>query len=118
MKLNNEFMKLVMQTGDESFLVEAICKTQGEANVFCNLNPNWGVIAESGDGLIFLANIMPCRSVKVHFEDGNTITTRINGTVEAIKKYYVGRFFTFGTCEENEKSVKAIRVEFLDNKVV
>jgi|SRR5579862_64519 len=116
MRLNNEFMKLVIQTNDESFIVEAICKTQREANIYCSLNPNWGVITE-GEGFIFLADIRPCRKVKVTFEDGNTIITRINGTVADIKKYYIGGTFNVGS-PGNDNNQKATRVEFLDTKSV
>ncbi len=53
--------------------------------------------------------------IRVHFEDGNTITTAINGTRAEIEDYYVGKRFQFGDTEEcpRDKMVKAVRVEFL-----
>lgn len=54
------------------------------------------------------------RCITVHFEDGNHLTTNINGTNQEIEKYYIGQFFDFGDSEEHPSSklVKAIRVDF------
>lgn len=54
------------------------------------------------------------RHITVHFEDGNTVSTNINGTDQEIEKYYVGKSFDFGDTEEcpRSKLVKAVRVEF------
>jgi hypothetical protein len=52
------------------------------------------------------------RSIRVHYEDGNVVPTEINGTEEEINDYYVGKYFNFGV--EDDKMVKAVRVEFLD----
>lgn len=52
------------------------------------------------------------RTVKVTFEDGNCLTTGINGTVEEIRKYYVGNIFNLGTVED--RMVKATGIEFLE----
>jgi len=56
------------------------------------------------------------RAIRVTFEDGNTIETNINGTDEAIRRYYIGQEFQFGDTEEHpkDKLVKAVDVEFLD----
>lgn len=55
------------------------------------------------------------RSVIIHFEDGNTIPTDINGTEEEINDYYLGKYFNFGDSnDDRDKMVKAVRVEFLD----
>lgn len=53
--------------------------------------------------------------IKVYFEDGNTLTTKINGTKKEIEKYYIGQAFQFGDTEEcpKDKLVKAVKVEFL-----
>ncbi len=53
--------------------------------------------------------------IRVHFEDGNTITTSINGTRAEIEAYYVGKAFQFGDTEEcpRDKMVKAVSVDFL-----
>lgn len=55
------------------------------------------------------------RTIRVTFEDGNTITTNINGTDEEIRRYYIGQSFNFGDTQEHpkDKMVKAISVEFL-----
>jgi hypothetical protein len=55
------------------------------------------------------------KTIKVTFEDGNTIITSINGTVFEILSYYIGRYFQFGDTKEypGDKMVKAIKVEFL-----
>lgn len=51
------------------------------------------------------------RIVKVYFEDGDNLTTSINGTVEEVKRYYIGNTFNRGIAID--KMVKAVRVEFL-----
>lgn len=53
------------------------------------------------------------RTIKVTFDRGNTITTSINGTPDEIRKYYIGKSFTFGD-DETEWTEKAVMVEFLD----
>ena len=50
------------------------------------------------------------KTVKVVFEDGNSLTTDINGTDEEIRQYYIGQSFEF---DENKPMVKAVSVEFL-----
>lgn len=54
-------------------------------------------------------------SVKVTFEDGNTIVTDINATLEEATEYYVGQSFQFGDTEAcpHDKLVKAVSVELL-----
>jgi len=56
------------------------------------------------------------RPIRVHFEDGNTLETCINGTPPDILNFYIGQPFQFGDTEEcpRDKLVKAVRVEFLD----
>lgn len=51
------------------------------------------------------------RQIKVYFEDGDTITTEINGSKQEIKDYYIGKPFEL---DELKPSVKATKVEFLD----
>jgi hypothetical protein len=55
------------------------------------------------------------KTAKVYFEDGNTLTTSINGTNKEIEAYYIGKSFQFGDTEEkpNDYMVKAVKVEFL-----
>jgi len=52
-------------------------------------------------------------AVKITFENKETITTRINGTIEGIKKYYLGKYFNLG--KEKDDMQKAIKCEFLKN---
>ena len=55
------------------------------------------------------------RAIRVTFEDGNTIETNINGTMEEIRAYYLGQSFQFGDTEEHpgDKLVRAVAVENL-----
>ena len=52
---------------------------------------------------------------KVTFEDGNTLTTSMNATLEEAQKYYIGTPFQFGDTDEcpHDKLVKAVKVEQL-----
>ncbi len=52
------------------------------------------------------------KTYKITFEDGNTMTTGFNGTLEAAKSYYVGQKFQFGDTEENPRDlmIKALTV--------
>jgi hypothetical protein len=51
------------------------------------------------------------RSVKVTFENGETIDTSINGTDEEIKNYYkVGKEFNIGHNEDNMQKVKSVDI--------
>lgn len=56
--------------------------------------------------------------VIVLFEDGNTIRTSINGTLDDAKNYYLGKRFNFGDNEEcpKDKMVLAISVKELISK--
>jgi hypothetical protein len=55
------------------------------------------------------------KTVKVYFEDGNSLTTSINGTKKEIEKYYIGKSFQFGDTESHpkDKMIKAVKVEHL-----
>ena len=55
------------------------------------------------------------KTVKVYFEDGNSLITSINGTEKEIEAYYLGKSFQFGDTEERpyDYMVKATKVEFL-----
>lgn len=51
--------------------------------------------------------------VKVHFDNGDHLFTRINGTAPEVKEYYrVGRQFNIGA-GEHDKLAKVSLVEFL-----
>lgn len=53
------------------------------------------------------------RTVKVTFEDGNSLVTSINGTKSNIQDYYkIGNTFNLGTDLDNLQKVKTL--EFLD----
>lgn len=51
------------------------------------------------------------KSIRVKFEDGDSLETEITGSDEEILKYYVGNVFNMGTAED--RLVKATEVEFL-----
>jgi hypothetical protein len=55
------------------------------------------------------------RTVEVTFADGSTLCTEINGTVDSISNYYLGKYFNFGDTEEHpsDKMIKATQVKFL-----
>lgn len=53
------------------------------------------------------------RSVRVKFDDGNEIVTRISGSESAIKRYYaIGKVFNLGTTED--RLARVVSLEFLD----
>jgi len=52
------------------------------------------------------------RHIKIHYQDGGTIETNINGTVSEINRHYLGQTFNVG--DGGDLLVKAVRVEFLD----
>jgi hypothetical protein len=53
------------------------------------------------------------RLVRITFADGNTITTRINGTEQEIRDYYkIGSKFNLGTVGDDLQSV--VDVEFVN----
>lgn len=39
--------------------------------------------------------------VKVYFQSGAQIITNINGTLDEIRRYYVGRWFNLGVVEDD-----------------
>ena len=52
------------------------------------------------------------KTIKVIFKNGDSLTTKINGTEDEIKAYYVGKVFNLGCVEDDLQ--EAIGVEFLD----
>jgi len=65
-----------------------------------------GMLDEIQGGIIML-------TVKVSFADGDTITTRINGTEQEIRDWYaVGSVFNLGSVDDNMQRVTGI--EFLN----
>ena len=56
------------------------------------------------------------RSVKVTFEDGNTISTNINGSEDEVLDYYLGtdrKGKTFNLGREGDDLVRAVSVDFI-----
>jgi hypothetical protein len=51
------------------------------------------------------------KSVKVYFGNGDSLTTKINGTDEEITEYYLGKWFNLGSVEDNMQ--KCVKVEIL-----
>ena len=56
--------------------------------------------------------------IRVHFDNGDHIDTRINGSVDTIVNYYLDHFFPFLTESGKETTAKARCVEFLDDLIV
>lgn len=54
------------------------------------------------------------RHIIITYSNGQSIETEINGTVEDIERYYLGKVFNLGADEDNMQI--ALSVEFLDNK--
>ena len=56
------------------------------------------------------------KTIKVTFnnDDSDYLITRINGTVEEIERYYLGKFFNFGT--DCDKMKQCTKVEFLEEE--
>lgn len=52
---------------------------------------------------------------KITFEDGNTLTTKMNASLKQAKDYYLGNEFNFGTTDD--KMVKATKVEQIKESV-
>jgi len=50
--------------------------------------------------------------VKVHFENGDYLVTRINATLEEATNYYVGNTFNVGL-GPNDNMIKAVRIELI-----
>lgn len=50
--------------------------------------------------------------VKVTFANGDHLTTRINGTEDEVKAYYLGQLFNIGMNGDDDMQ-KAVAVEFL-----
>jgi hypothetical protein len=52
------------------------------------------------------------KKIKVHFSNGDTLTTSINGTNQEIEDYYLGNVFNLGNASR-DVMVTATKVEFL-----
>lgn len=52
------------------------------------------------------------KTIKVKFDNGDELITRINGTESDIKKYYIGNTFNMGRM--TDCMAKAVSVEFLE----
>jgi hypothetical protein len=56
-------------------------------------------------------------TIKVLFEDGDSLVTDINGTEPEIDTYYIGNMFNLGNGRGGDRMVKAVYVihNFVDN---
>lgn len=54
------------------------------------------------------------RSIRVHYSNGDTVDTEINGTNSEIIAYYVNRRFNLGDGAGGDLMAIAVRVDFLD----
>lgn len=52
-------------------------------------------------------------TVKVTFDNGNSLVTGINGTEESIRKYYIGNAFNLGDGCDGDLMATAVEVEVL-----
>lgn len=50
-------------------------------------------------------------TVRVYFNDGDTLITEINGDLETAKKYYIGRAFNLGSLTDEDYTATAVDVE-------
>jgi len=50
--------------------------------------------------------------IKCYFENGDTIISKINGTIQDAEKYYVGNIFNIGCVADNLQ--KCIKIEVLE----
>lgn len=53
------------------------------------------------------------KQIRVTFDNGDSITTRINGTPAEIERYYIGQVFNVGIGPEDNMT-RAVSVEFLE----
>jgi len=53
------------------------------------------------------------KTVRVTFDNGDSVTTSINGTDEEIRRYYVGNKFNLGDGAGGDLMAVALSVEFL-----
>lgn len=62
---DNPFMTLVMDCGNKTFRVTAICDSVEEANTYCEANPDEGVIAEDNQqGRVYIAECKETKNAK------------------------------------------------------
>lgn len=47
-------------------------------------------------------------TIKATFDDGNSIVTRINCTIEEASAYYLGRMFNLGTVNDDMRCCVAV----------
>jgi len=54
------------------------------------------------------------QTIKVYFENGDSLVTDINGTREEITEYYVGKTFNLGDGAGGDLITKCTKIEFLN----
>ena len=54
------------------------------------------------------------RSIRVHYDDGRSVATSINGSDQEIREYYLNKPFNLGDGFGGDSMATAVRVEFLD----
>ena len=50
------------------------------------------------------------KNITVTYSTGDKIATSINGTVQTIMTYYLGKYFNIGTV--SDKMARAVRIDF------
>ena len=53
------------------------------------------------------------KTIRVHFSNGNSLETNINGTEAEIRAYYIGQWFNMGQGDGPDVMTQAVRVEML-----
>lgn len=131
----NEINKITYEEARKYFTVGSIfmdmsdgqkyvlCPTQGETADFCTATGKTLIIpleslgsflpdvASDGMELIKINDDEPkIKTVKVTFEDGNTIISNINGTIEEVKDYYLGKVFNIGSVTDNLQTATNVEI--------
>ena len=54
----------------------------------------------------------------VTYEDGNVITTRINGTIPEVQRYFaIGKKFNIGSVKDNVQKVKSLTINSANDRI-
>ena len=48
-------------------------------------------------------------NIKCYYKNGDTVITKVNGTIEEAKQYFLNQYFNIGNTEDNIQ--KCIKVE-------
>ena len=88
-----------------------------ESEIVKSIGALWNLTYEHAQIVVDNRIRREMRPIKVTFENGNVITTQINGSKNEINDYYIGNEFEVGGYSDailREKPTKAIKVEYLE----